>query len=117
MAPVPAYSCLLVTSQLQLCGPNAEGTPAFSFASCAAAQLGLAPAEASRVRVSSINDTTAGACNSAGANSSCCCDNAVMVQFDVSAVDQMQADAYAAMMPAAMTAPAMVQCLQVTSDC
>ena len=108
-----SYACQLVSAELQLCGVNSEGTPAFSFASCVAAQLGLAPADASRVIPRSINDTTAAACGIAGSNSSCCCDAASVVQFDVAAVDVAQADAYAAAMPQALTAPAMLQCLQV----
>ena len=103
-----------MTAELQLCGPNAEGTPAFSFASCVASLVGLPAAAASRVAVSNISDTTSSACGSAGANSACCCDTAALVQFAVTAVDSNQAAAFAGVMSQGLTGPAMVQCLQVS---
>jgi len=113
MAPSPSYACQLVHGNLQLCGVEAGSVPSTTFATCAAAALGLAPADASAVIPRTIADTTAGSCSSPGANSSCCCDTAAMVQFDVSAADVAVANVYAAAMTDSLTGPAMVQCLQV----
>jgi len=89
--------------------------PSTTFTTCAAAALGLAPADASAVIPRSITEATASACSSAGANSSCCCETAALVRFDVSAASVTLADAYAAAMPERLTGTAMVQCLQVGS--
>lgn len=87
--------------------------PSTTFVTCAAAALGLAPADAYRVIPRGVADTTAAACGSPGADSLCCCDQAAVVQFDVSAVDEVQAGLVAASMPEALIGGAMIQCLQV----
>ena len=116
MAPSPSYACQLVHANLQLCGVEAASVPSTTFATCAATALGLAPADASAIIPRTISDTTAGSCSSPGANSSCCCDTAAMVQFDVSAADVAVANVYAAAMTDSLTGPAMVQCLQVNAS-
>lgn len=85
------------------------------FASCAAAALGLAPADASAVIPRSIAEITASSCSSSGADS-CCCVNGATVQFDVTAADVAVANAYAAAMTDSLTGPAMVQCLNVSAS-
>ncbi len=85
------------------------------FATCAAAALGLAPADASAVIPRTIADITASSCSSPG-DDSCCCATGAMVQFDVTAADVAVADAYAAAMTDSLTGPAMVQCLNVSAS-
>ena len=83
-----------------------------TFATCAAAALGLAPADASAVIPRSIAEITASSCSSSGADS-CCCVNGTTVQF---AADVAVANDYAAAMTDSLTGPAMVQCLNVSAS-
>ena len=87
--------------------------PSTTFTTCAAAALGLAPGDAYRVIPQGFADTTASTCGSPGADSLCCCDRATLVQFDVSAVDEVQAGLLAAAMPEALIGAGMIQCLKV----
>ena len=87
--------------------------PSTTFVTCAAAALGLAPADAYRIIPQGFADTTASACGSPGADSLCCCDKATVVQFDVSAADEVQAGLVAATMSEALIGSGMIQCLKV----
>ena len=87
--------------------------PSTAFVTCTAAALGLAPADAYRVIPRGFANTRASACGSPGADSLCCCDVATLVQFDVSAADEVQAGLLAATMPEALIGTGMIQCLKV----
>ena len=85
---------------------------AATFATCAAAALGVGPPLSSPVVPRSISQVPGGVpCGAPGAGP-CCCEMAALVAFDVVAADMTQAEAFAAAVPN-LTAPAMLQCLQV----
>ena len=83
-----------------------------SFATCAAAAMGVGTILNSPVVPRSITNVPGVPCSAADAPS-CCCDMAALVAFDVVAADMNQAEAYAAAMPN-LAGQAMLQCLKVT---
>ena len=110
-APGPTYACELVQAQLQLCNVNAAAVQPTSFATCAAAAMGVGTLLNSPVVPRSVTNVPGVRCSAADAPS-CCCDMAALVAFDVVAADMNQAEAYTAAVPN-LNGQAMLQCLKV----
>jgi len=97
---------------VQLCGVDAAAVPSTTFATCAAAAMGVGTISDSPVVPRSITTVAGVSCNATDAPS-CCCDMATMVQFDVVAAQMTQAEAYSAAVSADLAGPAMLACLKV----
>ena len=108
-----AYACELVQAQLQLCNVDAAAVQPTSFATCAAAAMGIGTLSKSPVVPRSITNMPGTPCSAADAPS-CCCDMAAMVAVDVVAADMNQAEVYAAAVPN-LAGQAMLNCLKVSS--